>query len=168
MTIATDNARVLLERGGSRAPSVGKPRNLRALIAGYVPWTVVVLLFLAATINYLDRAVLGVLKPVLDVKLGWTQIDYGWAVTAFQAAYAIGYVLAGRWFDQIGVRAGLLIAVTAWSFAACAHALVHAVIGFAIARALLGLAEGGFFPAAVKAAAEWFPQQRRALATGLF
>lgn len=168
MTTATDNARALLTQGGSRAPLVGKPEDSRALIAAYGPWTVVALLFLAATINYMDRAVLGVLKPMLDANLGWTQMDYGWAVTAFQAAYAIGYLLAGRWFDQIGVRAGLLIAVTAWSFAACAHALVHAVIGFVIVRALLGLAEGGFFPAAVKAVAEWFPQSGRALATGLF
>src|ERR1700751_1417117 len=78
-------------------------------------WILVALLFLATTVNYLDRAVLGVLKPMLDADLGWTQIDYGWMVTAFQAAYALGYVLAGRWFDQIGVRTGLLIAVTGWS-----------------------------------------------------
>src|SRR5262249_14947232 len=134
----------------------------------YLPWTVVVLLFLATTVNYMDRAILGVLKPVLDADLRWSQIDYGWVVTAFQAAYAIGYVLAGRWVDKTRVRGGLLIAVTAWSFAACAHALAHAVTGFIIARALLGFAEGGFFPAAVKAVAEWFPQQLRALATGLF
>jgi len=168
MAFATNNARALLTRGGSRARLIGKSEDSRALMADYVPWTVVALLFLAATINYMDRAVLGILKPMLDVNLGWTQLDYGWAVTAFQAAYATGYVLAGRWFDQIGVRAGLLIAVTAWSFAACAHSLVHAVLGFIIARALLGLAEGGFFPAAVKAVAEWFPPQGRALATGLF
>src|SRR5262249_43410688 len=94
---------------------------------------------------------------MLDVNLGWTQLDYGWAVTAFQAAYAIGYVLAGRWFDQIGVRAGLLIAVTAWSFAACAHALVHAVLGFIIARALLGLAEVFWSQVSVVLPADGFP-----------
>ena len=109
---------------------------------------IVALLFLATTVNYVDRAVLGVLKPMLDVDLGWNQIDYGWMVTAFQATYAVGYLLAGRWFDQIGMRTGLLIAVSAWSFAAGAHALAHTVIGFVIARSLLGLAEGGFFPAA--------------------
>jgi|HubBroStandDraft_6_1064221.scaffolds.fasta_scaffold47661_3 ACS family hexuronate transporter-like MFS transporter len=129
---------------------------------------IVALLFLATTVNYVDRAVLGVLKPMLDVDLGWNQIDYGWMVTAFQATYAVGYLLAGRWFDQIGMRTGLLIAVSAWSFAAGAHALAHTVIGFIIARSLLGLAEGGFFPAAVKTVAEWFPQQQRAFATGLF
>src|SRR5215471_10154523 len=133
-----------------------------------VPRIIVALLFLATTVNYVDRAALGVLKPMLDVDLGWTQIDYGWMVTAFQASYAIGYVLAGRWFDQIGVRSGLLIAVTAWSCAASAHALAHTVVGFVMARTILGLAEGGFFPAAVKAVAEWFPQHSRAFATGLF
>ena len=126
------------------------------------------LLFSATAVNYLDRAVLGVLKPMLDVDFGWTQIDYGWMVTAFQATYAVGYALAGRWIDRIGVRAGLVIGVTAWSFAAGGHALAQTVIGFVIARSLLGLAEGGFFPAAVKAVAEWFPQSERSLATGIF
>ena len=144
-------------------------KQLSAPAAGNaVRWIIVALLFGATTVNYLDRAVLGVLKPVLDVDLGWTQIDYGWMVTAFQAAYAVGYVLAGRWFDQTGVRIGLLIAVSGWSLAAGAHALAQTVVGFIIARSCLGLAEGGFFPAAVKAVAEWFPQQERAFATGLF
>lgn len=155
--------------GRSASSSVAKAEDSTVLISdAIIPWIVVALLFLATTINYMDRAVLGVLKPLLDADLNWTQIDYGWVVTAFQAAYAVGYLLAGRWFDQIGVRAGLLFAVTAWSLAACGHALAHAVLGFAIARALLGFAEGGFFPAAIKGVAEWFPQQLRAFATGIF
>src|SRR5215469_4650975 len=150
---------MLLTRGGPSGSSSAQRERSPALIADLkVRWIIVALLFLATTVNYLDRAALGVLKPILDVDLGWTQIDYGWMVTAFQATYAAGYVLAGRWFDQIGVRAGLLIAASVWSFAAGAHALAHSVIGFVIARSLLGLAEGGFFPAAVKAVAEWFPQ----------
>jgi len=160
---------MLLTRGGSADSFIAEPEESPAPAADtVVRWIIVVLLFLATTVNYLDRAVLGVLKPLLDGDLGWTQIDYGWMVTAFQATYALGYVLAGRWFDRIGVRRGLLVAVTAWSFAACAHGVVHTVLGFVFARALLGLAEGGFFPAAVKAVAEWFPQQVRAFATGLF
>ena len=160
---------MLLTRRGSADSFVAKLEDSRATAADSTfRWTVVVLLFLATTVNYLDRAVLGVLKPLLDRDLGWAQIDYGWMVTAFQATYALGYVLAGRWFDRIGVRTGLLVAVTAWSFAACAHGVVHTVIGFVVARALLGLAEGGFFPAAVKAVSEWFPPQVRAFATGLF
>jgi MFS transporter, ACS family, hexuronate transporter len=160
---------VLLTRGGSPRSSIAMPKDAQAPTADSAfRWTLLALLFVATTVNYLDRAVLGFLKPMLDADLGWNQIDYGWMVTAFQAAYAMGYVLAGRWFDQIGVRAGLLIAVTAWSFAAGAHALAHTVIGFIFARSLLGLAEGGFFPAAVKAVAEWFPRQERAFATGVF
>jgi MFS transporter, ACS family, hexuronate transporter len=160
---------MLLTRGGNSDSLIAKADDSPAPASDrVVRWIIVALLFMATAVNYLDRAVLGVLKPVLDADLGWTQIDYGWMVTAFQATYAVGYVLAGRWFDQIGVRAGLLIAVTAWSFAAGAHALARTVIGFVIARSLLGLAEGGFFPAAVKGVAEWFPQQERAFVTGLF
>lgn len=131
-------------------------------------WLVVALLFFAVTINYIDRAVLGVLKPLLDEELGWNQKDYGWMVTAFQAAYATGYVLAGRLFDRVGVRAGMLLAVTLWSVAAMAHAVVRSVVGFSVVRSVLGLAEGGCFPAAIKAVAEWFPKEQRALATGIF
>jgi len=148
-----------LEQGGQPSARTGNTA---------VPRIIIALLFLATTVNYVDRGILGVLKPMLDVDLGWTQIDYGWMVTAFQATYALGYVLAGRWFDQTGVRIGLLIAVTAWSLAAGAHALAQTFIGFVIARSFLGLAEGGFFPAAVKAVSEWFPQQERAFVTGLF
>ena len=159
----------MLTRGGSAAtPIANGTVSPEATAETAVRWTIVALLFLATTVNYLDRAVLGVLKPLLDVDLGWNQIDYGWMVTAFQAFYAVGYVVAGRWFDETGVRVGLLIAVTAWSFAAGAHALAHTVVGFVIARSLLGLAEGGFFPAAVKAVGQWFPQRERAFATGLF
>src|SRR5215467_7907947 len=133
---------MLLIRRQSPNSFIAKLKNSPAPTAGITAcWIIVALLFLATAVNYLDRAALGVLKPMLDVDLGWTQIDYGWMVTAFQATYAVGYVLAGRWFYQIVVRAGLLIAASVWSFAAGAHALAHSVIGFVIARSLLGLAE---------------------------
>lgn len=135
---------------------------------GRVRWIICALLFLATTINYIDRAVLGVLKPTLEKELGWTQVDYGWIVTAFQLAYALGYVGAGRLFDKIGVRVGYLLSVSLWSVAAMAHAVARSVFGFCVARAGLGLAEGGNFPAAVKTVAEWFPREERAFATGLF
>ncbi len=131
-------------------------------------WTVVGLLFFAVTVNYIDRAVLGVLKPLLDQELGWDQKDYGWMVTAFQASYAAGYLLAGRLFDRMGVRVGFLLAVSLWSLAAMAHAVARSVLAFSIARSVLGLAEGGCFPAAIKAVTEWFPREQRAYATGLF
>ena len=131
-------------------------------------WVVVALLFFAVTVNYIDRAVLGVLKPLLDKELGWSQIDYGWMVSAFQASYAAGYLFTGRLIDRIGVRMGLLLTVTLWSVAAMAHAGARSVVGFSVARSFLGLAEGGCFPAAIKAVAEWFPKEQRAFATGVF
>jgi MFS transporter, ACS family, hexuronate transporter len=160
---------LLVTRRGTAASLIAKPEDsLVPATESAIHRIVVSLLFLATTVNYLDRAVLGVLKPMLDVDLGWNQVDYGWMVTAFQAAYAIGYVLVGRWIDQIGVRTGLLIAVTAWSLAAGSHAFANTVVGFIIARSFLGLAEGGFFPAAIKAVGEWYPLQQRAFAIGLF
>ena len=133
-----------------------------------VRWTVVVLLFFAVTINYVDRAVIGVLKPLLDEALGWDQKDYGWMVTAFQAAYAIGYAVSGRLLDRFGIRLGFAVAVALWSVAAMAHGAMATVFGFSAARAALGLAEGGTLPAAVKAVSEWFPKEQRAFATGVF
>ena len=131
-------------------------------------WIICTLLFFATTVNYIDRAVLGILKPVLEKELGWTQIEYGWMVTAFQMTYALGYVCAGRWIDRIGVQLGLLFSVFFWSVAAMAHAAARTVLGFSVARAGLGLAEGGMFPGAIRAVAEWHPKEERALATGLF
>jgi MFS transporter, ACS family, hexuronate transporter len=133
-----------------------------------IRWVVVALLFLATVINYVDRAVLGILKPVLEKELGWDQVAYGWIVTAFQITYAAGYALGGRLFDRIGVRLGYSLAVAVWSVAEVAHAFVRSVTGFSLARAGLGIAEGGNFPAAIKTVTEWFPKQKRAFATGLF
>ena len=131
-------------------------------------WSICALLFFATVINYVDRAVLGTLKPLLDADLGWNQIDYGWVVTSFQVAYAAGYLFSGRLVDRVGVKVGLLAAVAVWSAAAMGHSVVTSVSGFIVMRAVLGLAQGGAFPAAIKAIAEWFPRRERALATGLF
>ncbi len=131
-------------------------------------WMICMLLFFATTVNYIDRAVLGILKPMLEKDLGWTQIEYGWMVTAFQLTYALGYVFSGRLIDRIGVRLGFTLSVSLWSVAAMAHAAARSVLGFSIARAGLGLAEGGMFPAAIKTVAEWFPKEERAFATGIF
>ena len=140
----------------------------KRFLEGRTRWSICALLFFATTVNYIDRAVLGVLKPLLDADLKWTQDDYGWIVIAFQATYAAGYLLAGGLVDRIGVRLGFSLAVGGWSLAAMAHAAVRTVTGFGIARGFLGLAEGGSFPAAIKTIAEWFPRRERALATGLF
>lgn len=135
---------------------------------GSYRWTVVALLFFATSINYLDRQVIGLLKPTLESEFGWTETDYGRIVMAFSAAYAVGLLLFGRLIDRIGTKRGFVVSVVAWSAAAIAHAFAGSTLGFGVARAALGLGEAGNFPAAIKAVAEWFPKRERALATGLF
>ena len=133
-----------------------------------VRWTVVALVFFATTVNYIDRQVIGLLKPYIQDDLGWTEADYGYIVTAFQIAYGIGMVLGGRMLDRVGSKVGYSIAIIVWSLGAVLHAAVRSVTGFGAARAVLGLGEAGNFPAAVKVIAEWFPKRDRAYATGLF
>jgi MFS transporter, ACS family, hexuronate transporter len=131
-------------------------------------WTVVVLLFFATTINYLDRQVIGLLKPTLEVAFNWTETDYGKIVMAFTAAYAFGYLIFGRIIDKIGTKMGLALSLVVWSLAAMGHALAKSTMGFGFWRATLGLGESGNFPASIKAVAEWFPKRERAFATGIF
>jgi ACS family hexuronate transporter-like MFS transporter len=154
---------------------------------GYLRWGVCALLFLATTINYVDRQVIALLKPTLQHELGWSEVDYADIVFAFQLAYAIGLLVAGRVIDRIGTKLGFSLALLVWSAAAVAHAWAlgigrfaapvlglaglaysGSVAGFIAVRFLLGLGEGGNFPAAIKTVAEWFPKKERALATGLF
>jgi ACS family hexuronate transporter-like MFS transporter len=131
-------------------------------------WVVVWLLFAATAINYVDRQMIGVLKPTLSAELGWNETDYGNIVFWFQAAYAVGYLGFGRIVDLIGARLGYGIAVTIWTIAHVAHGGVHSVTQFALARFGLGIGESGNFPAGIKAVTEWFPQKERAFAIGLF
>jgi ACS family hexuronate transporter-like MFS transporter len=136
-------------------------------VRGY-RWRICALLFFATTINYVDRQVLGVLAPELQRVIGWDEIQYSNIINAFQAAYAIGLLLAGRFIDRAGTRIGYSVSIGLWSFATIGHALVRTVLGFGIARFFLGLGESGNFPAAIKTVAEWFPKKERALATGIF
>jgi MFS transporter, ACS family, hexuronate transporter len=135
---------------------------------GNVRWVICALLFFAATINYIDRQVIGILKPTLQTEIGWTEVGYSWVVFSFQAAYAIGLLGVGRLIDRIGTRKGFSLAIIFWSVAAMGHALARTVFGFGVARFFLGLGEAGNFPAAIKTVAEWFPKKERALATGIF
>ena len=135
---------------------------------GNYRWVVVTLLFFATTINYLDRQVIGLLKPVLEVQFHWTETDYGYIVMAFSAAYAIGLLLFGGFIDKIGTKVGYTISLIVWSVAAMLHAIVKSTFGFGVVRAALGIGESGNFPAAIKVVAEWFPKKERALATGIF
>ena len=131
-------------------------------------WTICALLFFAAVINYIDRQIIGILKPVLQAELGWDEIGFSNIVFWFQVAYAIGFIGIGRLMDWLGTRKGFTLSVAFWSLAAMAHAFAHSVFTFSIARFALGLGEAGNFPAAIKTVAEWFPKKERALATGIF
>lgn len=131
-------------------------------------WTICALIFAATTINYIDRQVLGILAPDLQVEFGWSETDYGTIVSWFSLTYGIGLLTMGRVMDWIGVRRGFSISIVVWSIAAMGHAFARTVGGFSFARAMLGLGEAGNFPAAVKTVAEWFPKKERALAIGIF
>ena len=135
---------------------------------GNYRWVICALLFFATTINYIDRQVIGLLKPTLEEQFHWTEIDYGYIVMAFASMYALGYIIFGGIIDKVGTKIGYSISVFVWSIASVLHAVVRTTLGFGMVRGLLGLSEAGNFPAAVKAVAEWFPKKERALATGIF
>jgi len=135
---------------------------------GRVRWLICGLLFFAATVNYMDRQVIALLKPTLQVRFGWTEIGYGNIVFAFTLAYGVGSLLVGKLIDRLGTRKGFSLAVLFWSIAAMAHASARSVVQFAAARVSLGIGESGSFPSSIKVVAEWFPKRERAVATGIF
>jgi MFS transporter, ACS family, hexuronate transporter len=135
---------------------------------GKYRWTICAMVFFATTINYLDRAVISLLKKTLTVEYNWTELDYGNIVIAFQLSYAIGLFASGRLVDKWGSKIGYATALFLWSLAAMAHAFVRGTTGFIAVRAALGLTESANFPAAVKTVTEWFPRKERAFATGIF
>src|SRR6185437_5581100 len=145
-----------------------------------VRWFVCGLLFLATTINYMDRSVFSLIEPLLHLPfMGWVpgvdaahqvayNINYGRIIICFQIAYGVGFLFAGRIIDKLGTKTGYAMAILIWGLSSISHSIVTSVIGFCIARVFLGLGESGNFPAAIKATTEWFPSEERALATGLF
>ena len=135
---------------------------------GKYRWTICGLVFFATTINYLDRAVISLLKKTLTGEFNWTETDYGNIVIAFQLSYAIGLLGVGRLIDKLGTKIGYALSTFFWSIAAISHALVKSTFGFGMARSALGITEAGNFPAAIKTVAEWFPKKERAFATGIF
>jgi ACS family hexuronate transporter-like MFS transporter len=149
-----DDATLTIDRAATR---IGRYR-----------WVIVGLLFAATIINYIDRQMLGVLKPTLSHDLGWSEVDFANVVFWFQTAYAIGYIGFGRIVDLIGARLGYAIAFIIWTIAHIAHGGVHSVTQFAMVRFGLGIGEAGNFPAGIKAVTEWFPVKERAFAVGLF
>jgi ACS family hexuronate transporter-like MFS transporter len=146
-----------------------------------IRWFVCVLIFAATTINYMDRSVFSLIEPLLHKLpfMGWdpskdvTHQDafnnnYGNIIICFQIAYGFGFLFAGRIIDRLGTKTGYALAIAVWALSSLSHAFVFSVLGFCIARAMLGLGESGNFPAAIKATTEWFPSEERAFATGLF
>ncbi|MGA7156661.1 MAG: MFS transporter [Acidobacteriaceae bacterium] len=145
-----------------------------------IRWFVCLLLFLATTINYMDRSVLSLIEPLLHLPfMGWVpgvaakfqagyHLNYGHIVESFQIAYAVGFLVAAPFIDKLGTKIGYAVAIGIWAVSSLSHSLVHSVLGFCIARACLGLGESGNFPAAIKATSEWFASEDRALAVGLF
>ena len=129
---------------------------------GKYRWTICSLVFFATTINYLDRAVISLLKKTLSGEFQWTETDYGNIVIAFQLSYAIGLLGAGRLIDRIGTKVGYAVSTFLWSISAILHAFAQSAFGFGSARAALGFTEAGNFPAAIKTTAEWFPKKERA------
>ncbi|MBB3956284.1 MFS transporter [Novosphingobium sediminicola] len=136
--------------------------------AGRRRWVVCGLLFAATAVNYIDRQMIGVLKPTLKEELGWQESDFATIVFWFQMAYAIGYISFGRIVDVLGARLGYAVAIVIWTAGHMAHGFATGVASFAAARFGLGVGESGNFPAGIKAVADWFPQRERAFAIGLF
>lgn len=161
---------------------------MTAQAIGKYRWTICALLFFATTVNYLDRQVLSLLKPVLEDKFGWSNSQYADIASAFQFTYAIAMLFAGRIIDKMGTKKGYTWAIIIWSIGAIIHALAIpigeglisglgwigiaaipvSVVGFMFSRAILAIGEAGNFPAAIKATAEYFPKKERSFATGIF
>lgn len=148
----------------TNSPSGSRP----VVVLGHYRWLICALLFFATTINYIDRQILSLLKPMLDEQLKWSNEQFGYVNSAFQAAYGIGLLGFGWLVDKYGTKLGYAISIVAWSISAIAHAAVGSVDGFINVRLALGLSEGGNFPCAIKAIALWFPKSERALATSIF
>ena len=131
-------------------------------------WFIIFLVFVATTINYLDRQIIGLLKPILETEFSWSETDFARIVMAFTAAYAVGLLVSGWFIDRVGTKVGYAVTIVIWSIAGMLHALARSAFGFGLARVGLGLGEAGNYPAAMKTVAEWFPKKERGLATGLF
>ncbi len=148
--------------------SVGQTEVAASPQVGRFRWVIVALLFAATAINYVDRQMIGLLKPTLEQEFGWSETTYADIVFYFQLAYAIGYIVFGSIVDRIGARAGYTIAFLIWTAAHMLHGAARSAVQFAMVRFLLGIGESGNFPAGIKAVTEWFPKKERAFATGIF
>ena len=144
------------------------PIKVTAPPPGKYRWVIMWLLFAAMVINYVDRQMIGVLKPTLQTEFGWSETDYADVVFWFQASYAVAYLFWGRIMDKVGARWGFGVAFLIWQVGHMMHGAARDLSHFIMARAILGVGEAGGFPGGIKAVAEWFPKKERAFATGLF
>ncbi|HYC98724.1 MFS transporter [Brevundimonas sp.] len=144
------------------------PIQVTAPPPGKYRWVIMWLLFAAMVINYVDRQMIGVLKPTLQTEFGWSETDYANIIFWFQAAYAVSYLVFGRIMDRVGARWGFGVAFLIWQIGHIAHGAARDLSHFIMARVVLGVGEAGGFPGGIKAVAEWFPKKERAFATGLF
>ena len=149
-------------------PVVTPVQELAPAKVGNFRWVICGLLFYACTVNYMDRMVMGILKPIISKDLHWSETDYGWLTSVFQLGYAVMLPVAGRIIDWLGIRTGYLLAVLVWSVSSLCHFFAGNLFQFQLARLGLGLGEAANFPAAIKTVADWFPRKERALATGIF
>ena len=131
-------------------------------------WWIIILIFVATVINYIDRTAFALLWPQMGEDLGMDNSDYALMLNIFMITYAASKFLSGRLYDKIGTRIGFIVSIVVWSVAAAFHALARGVATLSIARGLLGLGEAGLWPGAVKSNGEWFPVKQRALAQGIF
>lgn len=141
---------------------------MKETTTGNYRWVICALLFFATTVNYLDRAVISLLKSTLSKEFKWTDGDYTNIEIAFKLAYSLGLITAGGLIDKVGTKLGYFMSTLLWSLSAVGHALVSSTFGFGFVRSALGFSEAGNFPAAIKTVAEWFPKKERAFATGIF
>ena len=144
--------------------------NLTEKIGTY-RYRILALVFMATTINYFDRSIVGVMAPTLQKLFEWTNKDYAAIMVSFKIAYGIGLLFMGGIIDRLGTKTGYTISIVIWSIFGMLHALIRpafSLIGFIAARFGLGIGESGNFPAAIKTVAEWFPKKDRAFATGIF
>ena len=138
---------------------------------GNYRYRILALVFMATTINYFDRSIVGVMAPTLQKLFEWSNKDYAAIMVSFKVAYGIGLLFMGSIIDRLGTRIGYTISIVTWSIFGMLHAVIRpafSLIGFITARFGLGIGESGNFPAAIKTVAEWFPKKDRAFATGIF
>jgi MFS transporter, ACS family, hexuronate transporter len=145
--------------------------DLTARSPGHYRYRILALIFMATTINYFDRSIIGVMAPTLQKLFSWSNSDYAAIMVSFKFAYGLGLLFVGGMIDRWGTRIGYTVSIAVWSVFGMLHAAIprlFSLAGFMLARFGLGIGESGNFPAGIKTVAEWFPKKDRAFATGIF